>query len=301
MGTGLVVTSLIGASINPTTGDYSRGASGFWVENGAIVRPVNECTIAGNLRAMLDVDPPGQRRPAVARARRAEPAGRGAGHCRKLTAGCSRRRRGRPARSRSASSAGPNPVREKPGGHGPVSDADLAVDRQLRETLLAARPGYGWLSEESEDGPARLARDARLRRRPDRRHPRLPRRPEGLGAVAGRRRGRPAGRRGRAPAGARPHLCRRGRRRRHPRRRADRVGAGAAGGGRARARPGQRARPEPLARRPAAGRAPLPPVARLPALPGRRGPLRRHLQLPRHLGVGRRRRRPDRPRGRRRR
>ena len=53
MGTGLVVTSLLGASINPTTGDYSRGASGFWVENGEIVRPVNECTIAGNLRAML--------------------------------------------------------------------------------------------------------------------------------------------------------------------------------------------------------------------------------------------------------
>ena len=40
MGTGLSVTSLIGASINPTTGDYSRGASGFWVENGEIVRPV---------------------------------------------------------------------------------------------------------------------------------------------------------------------------------------------------------------------------------------------------------------------
>jgi PmbA protein len=53
MGTGLVVTSLMGSSINPTTGDYSRGASGFWVENGAIVRPVNECTIAGNLREML--------------------------------------------------------------------------------------------------------------------------------------------------------------------------------------------------------------------------------------------------------
>ena len=53
MGTGLLVTSLIGASINPTTGDYSRGASGFWVENGEIVRPVNECTIAGNLRQML--------------------------------------------------------------------------------------------------------------------------------------------------------------------------------------------------------------------------------------------------------
>ena len=53
MGTGLLVTSMIGASINPTTGDYSRGASGFWVENGQIACPVNECTIAGNLRDML--------------------------------------------------------------------------------------------------------------------------------------------------------------------------------------------------------------------------------------------------------
>jgi len=47
------VTSLIGATINPNTGDYSRGASGFWFKNGKIVRPVNECTIAGNLREML--------------------------------------------------------------------------------------------------------------------------------------------------------------------------------------------------------------------------------------------------------
>ncbi len=53
MGTGLWVTSLIGSSINPNTGDYSRGASGFWVENGEAVYPVNECTIAGNLRDML--------------------------------------------------------------------------------------------------------------------------------------------------------------------------------------------------------------------------------------------------------
>lgn len=53
MGTGLIVTSLIGSTINPNTGDYSRGASGFWVENGQIVGPVNECTIAGNLREML--------------------------------------------------------------------------------------------------------------------------------------------------------------------------------------------------------------------------------------------------------
>ncbi|RAP40034.1 modulator protein [Rhodovulum viride] len=53
MGTGLLVTSLIGSTINPTTGDYSRGASGFWVENGQIAYPVNECTIAGKLPEML--------------------------------------------------------------------------------------------------------------------------------------------------------------------------------------------------------------------------------------------------------
>lgn len=53
MGTGLLVTSMIGSTINPTTGDYSRGAAGFWVENGQIMHPVNECTIAGNLRDML--------------------------------------------------------------------------------------------------------------------------------------------------------------------------------------------------------------------------------------------------------
>ena len=53
LGTGLLITSLIGSTINPTTGDYSRGASGFWVENGEIAYPVNECTVAGNLREML--------------------------------------------------------------------------------------------------------------------------------------------------------------------------------------------------------------------------------------------------------
>ncbi len=53
MGRGLLVTSLIGSSINANTGDYSRGASGFWIENGEIAYPVNECTIAGNLRDML--------------------------------------------------------------------------------------------------------------------------------------------------------------------------------------------------------------------------------------------------------
>ncbi len=53
MGTGLLITSMIGSTINGNTGDYSRGASGFWVENGEIAYPVNECTVAGNLRDML--------------------------------------------------------------------------------------------------------------------------------------------------------------------------------------------------------------------------------------------------------
>ncbi len=53
LGTGFYVTELIGQGVNPVTGDYSRGAAGFWVENGAIVHPVEEVTIAGNLREML--------------------------------------------------------------------------------------------------------------------------------------------------------------------------------------------------------------------------------------------------------
>ncbi|KQN57917.1 metalloprotease PmbA [Erwinia sp. Leaf53] len=52
LGTGLVVTELMGSAISGLTGDYSRGASGFWVENGEIQYPVSEVTIAGNLRDM---------------------------------------------------------------------------------------------------------------------------------------------------------------------------------------------------------------------------------------------------------
>ena len=52
LGTGLLVTELLGQGINPVTGDYSRGAAGYWVENGALAYPVEEITIAGNLRDM---------------------------------------------------------------------------------------------------------------------------------------------------------------------------------------------------------------------------------------------------------
>jgi len=53
MGTGLVVTELLGHGTNLVTGDYSRGAAGFWVENGEIQYPVEEITIAGNLKDMF--------------------------------------------------------------------------------------------------------------------------------------------------------------------------------------------------------------------------------------------------------
>jgi len=49
MSSGLLVTELIGSGVNSLTGDYSRGAAGFWVENGEIQYPVEEITIAGNL------------------------------------------------------------------------------------------------------------------------------------------------------------------------------------------------------------------------------------------------------------
>jgi PmbA protein len=52
--TGLLVTELMGQGVNYVTGDYSRGASGFWVENGVIQYPVEEITIAGNMKQMLE-------------------------------------------------------------------------------------------------------------------------------------------------------------------------------------------------------------------------------------------------------
>jgi PmbA protein len=68
MGTGLVVTSMIGSTINPNTGDYSRGAAGFWVENGEIAYPVSGVTIAGNLLEMLKkITPANDARPWLSR------------------------------------------------------------------------------------------------------------------------------------------------------------------------------------------------------------------------------------------
>ncbi len=54
LGTGLLVTEVMGQGVNIVTGDYSRGAAGFWVENGVIQYPVSEITIAGNLKDMFN-------------------------------------------------------------------------------------------------------------------------------------------------------------------------------------------------------------------------------------------------------
>ena len=56
LGQGLVVTELMGQGVNLVNGDYSRGASGFWVENGEIAYPVHEVTVASNLDRMLQQD-----------------------------------------------------------------------------------------------------------------------------------------------------------------------------------------------------------------------------------------------------
>ena len=55
MNKGLLVTELMGQGVNGITGDYSRGASGYWVENGVIQFPVDEITIAGNLKEMFQM------------------------------------------------------------------------------------------------------------------------------------------------------------------------------------------------------------------------------------------------------
>jgi PmbA protein len=50
---GFMVTDMMGMGVNPVTGDYSRGAAGFWIEKGEITYPVSEATIAGNLKDMF--------------------------------------------------------------------------------------------------------------------------------------------------------------------------------------------------------------------------------------------------------
>ena len=142
------------------TGDYSRGASGFLIENGEVTSPVSEITIAGNLRDMFarlepanDLDKRfGTNAPTVLDRRY--------DHCGTL----SRNAADLDLLTGLANEAGKIAMkwfREDPEvwmkeGNSPVSEADFAVDKFLKEQLLAARPDYGWLSEETDDDLERL-------------------------------------------------------------------------------------------------------------------------------------------------
>ena len=74
---GFYVTELMGMGVNGITGDYSRGAAGFWIENGVLTYPVSEVTVAGNLKDMFLNLTPGERPRVQHRHRRADPADRG--------------------------------------------------------------------------------------------------------------------------------------------------------------------------------------------------------------------------------
>ena len=224
IGDGFYVTSLIGMGVNQVTGDYSRGASGFWIENGKPTYPVSEVTIAGNL--VDDVrEPHAGERPRVPLRRQCADRPRGGPHrCRPVIAPASATLLAAAVREAGALALKTfrSPVRQwTKGKSSPVSEADIAVDALLREKLGGAFPAYGWLSEETEDDPQRLAGRRGLDRRSDRRHARLSRRPRGLGGLGRARGRRPAAARRALCAGDRRILLRGGRRGRDLQRRSD--------------------------------------------------------------------------------
>ena len=173
-GKGLLVTSMFGPSLNPNTGDWSVGVSGFWFENGKIVYPVSEVTVAGNMIDLYGRMIPGSdleiprldQRTVAFWSRRWRSPGHDA--TRPVLFGT---RLTRPAALALELRAEGLEIDYKPGGS-PVTNADLAVDDLLR-TVAAARPDYGWLSEETADKPERLGK-APVPRRSHRRHPAYP-------------------------------------------------------------------------------------------------------------------------------
>ena len=192
IGDGFYVTSLIGMGVNQVTGDYSRGASGFWIENGKPTYPVSEVTIAGNLIDMfasltpandLEFRTPSMRRPSVWRAsplqagdrlHRTRSAGRG-------------RARGRRARAQDLSQS------DAAMDQGQIVAGLRGRHRGRRTAARAARrrvPGLRLAVGGNRGRPAAARGRRGLDRRSDRRHARLSRRPGGLGGLG--RAGRPA-------------------------------------------------------------------------------------------------------------
>ena len=162
---GIYIIEMLGMGINYVTGDYSRGAAGFWIEDGALAWPVSEITIAGNLAEMFLKLTAGQRSRVPLWHRRADAAGRRHDRGRPVSDGpdleSDRRLLRRAVTAAGALAlehfrAGPAHWYKGPGQV--VTQADLAIDGLLHEVLIGARPEDGWLSEERADDGSRQRR-----------------------------------------------------------------------------------------------------------------------------------------------
>ena len=148
------------------TGDYSRGASGFWIENGEITYPVSEVTIAGHLLPMFKSLVAGQRSGIPLRRQCADAAHRGLDAWRTLTRPTAIVARDAALLTDTVREAGALALslfrtelkNWTKGASSPVSEADIAVNDLVETRLRSATPDYGWLSEESVDDDARLGK-----------------------------------------------------------------------------------------------------------------------------------------------
>ena len=164
---GFYVTDLIGSGVNGVTGDYSRGASGFWIENGEITYPVSEVTIAGHLLPMFKSLVRRQRSGIPLRRQRADAAHRGPDAWRTLISAdriwardaALLRDTVREAGALALSLFRTELKNWTKGASSPVSEADIAVNDLVERRLRAATPDYGWLSEESVDDDSRLGKE----------------------------------------------------------------------------------------------------------------------------------------------
>ena len=170
------------------TGDYSRGAAGFWIEKGERTYPVSEVTIAGHLLDIFRTVDAGQRSAIPLRHQRADRAPGGTDHCRRLSLLRDRERLAAAVQEAGAVAQkffrGPLKSWTKGQGDSPVTEADIASNDLLHKHLVEAgrRLAVGGKRERSDAA----CRAPRLGGRSDRRHARLHRRPRGLVGV-GRR------------------------------------------------------------------------------------------------------------------
>ena len=162
---GIIVTELMGSSINLSNGDYSRGASGFWVENGKVAYPVSEITIAGNLKDIfLSIVPAndlefnfGINAPSL--------------FIKNLTVGGNLIEKGLDDELKNfcefaiteagkiALSLQKNLKISYKSKNQPVTNADIEIDQFLFSFFQQKTPNFGWLSEESVDNKSRQKSD----------------------------------------------------------------------------------------------------------------------------------------------